>query len=119
MNRVNCFHLAEWGTWPTFIFIFITMAPYARWVLPSFKQTLLGACDEYMTTNDRGNDKTRSKLITRVAKDITDIVEGNEGERVPDDLEKVGNYFPLARTYLTMFIVCPHMVWQLRIRQCH
>ena len=95
------------------------MAPYARWVLPSFKQTQLGACDEYMTTNDRGNDKTRSKLITRVAKDITDIVERNEGERVPDDLEKVGNHFPLARTYLTMFIVCPHTVWQLCIRQCH
>ena len=72
------------------------MAPYARWVLPLFKQTLLGACDEYMTTNDHGNDKTCSKLITRVAKDITDIVERNEGERVLDDLEKVGNQFPPA-----------------------
>jgi hypothetical protein len=70
------------------------MAPYARWVLPSFKDSLLSSCDEYLASNDRGSDKTRSKLITRVSKDITDIAQNNN-ERLPDDLEKVGNAFYL------------------------
>ena len=69
------------------------MGPYARWVLLSFKETLLSACDEYMTTNDRGSNKACSQLITRVAKDIADIVESKENEKVPDDLEKVGHVF--------------------------
>jgi hypothetical protein len=64
------------------------MAPYARWVLDSFRQILLDACDEYLDTNDRGSEKKRSKLITRVSKDISDIV-GAKKERIPDDLEKV------------------------------
>ena len=95
MNRGNLFYLSDSKTESTFTCLSTTMAPYARWVLPSFKNTLLSACDEYMTTNDRGSDKARSKLITRVAKDITDIVEGNENEKVPDDLEKVGNVVTL------------------------
>ena len=64
------------------------MAPYARWVLDSFRQIFLDACDEYLDTNDRGSEKKRSKLITRVSKDISDIV-GAKKERIPDDLEKV------------------------------
>jgi len=71
----------------TFV-IYINMAPYARWVHQSFKQILVDACDEYLDTNDRSNEKTRSKLITRVSKDISDIAQANK-EAVPDDLEKV------------------------------
>lgn len=66
----------------------ITMAPYARWVLESFKHILVDSCDEYFDTNDRGNDKSRSKLITRVANDIAAIAQDKK-EHVPDDLEKV------------------------------
>jgi hypothetical protein len=64
------------------------MAPYARWVLPSFKQILIDHCDEYLDTSDRGSDKSRSKLITRVANDITAIAQENK-EAVPDDIERV------------------------------
>jgi hypothetical protein len=64
------------------------MAPYARWVKESFKQTLMDACDEYLDTNDRGNEKTRSKLITRVADEIGAIAK-DKTEDVPNDLEKV------------------------------
>jgi hypothetical protein len=64
------------------------MAPYSRWVHKSFKQTLLDNCDEYLETTDRGTDKTRSKLITRVAQDIAAIAEG-KSVPLPDDLEKV------------------------------
>ena len=48
----------------------------------------MDACDEYLQSTDRGNDKTRSKLITRVAKDITDIAK-EKNEALPDNLEKV------------------------------
>jgi hypothetical protein len=65
------------------------MARYARWVKESFKQTLIDACDEYLDTNDRGNEKTRSKLITRVADEIGAIAK-DKTEDVPDELEKVG-----------------------------
>ena len=64
------------------------MAPYARWALPSFRTILVNHCDEYLKSTDRGTDKTRSKLITQVAKDITDIAQQRE-EKIPDDLEKV------------------------------
>lgn len=64
------------------------MAPYARWVLESFKHILVDSCDEYFDTSDRGNDKSRSKLITRVANDIAAIAQDTK-EHVPDDLEKV------------------------------
>jgi len=67
------------------------MAPYARWVLESFKHILVDSCDEYFDTNDRGNDKSRSKLITRVANDIAAIAQDKK-EHVPDDLEKVNVY---------------------------
>jgi hypothetical protein len=66
----------------------ITMAPYSRWVLPSFKDTLLSACDEYMRSNDRGNGKTQSMLITRISQEIAAIAQ-EKNERVPEELEKV------------------------------
>jgi hypothetical protein len=56
----------------------------------SFKQTLLDNCDDYLDTSDRGSDKTRSKLITRVAHDIAAIAQAKNLE-LPDDLEKVNN----------------------------
>ena len=66
----------------------ITMAPYARWVLPSFKTILVNRCDDYLNSSDCRTDKGCSKLITEVAKDITDIAQQRE-ENIPDDLEKV------------------------------
>ena len=66
----------------------ITMAPYARWVLLSFRTILVNHCNDYLNSSDRGTDKAGSKLITEVAKDITDIAQQRE-ENTPDDLEKV------------------------------
>ena len=66
------------------------MAPYSRWVHSSFRQTLLDYCNDYLDTSDRGSDKTRSKLITRVAQEITSIADAQvEAVTLPDDLEKV------------------------------
>jgi hypothetical protein len=64
------------------------MPPYTRWVHASFRDVLSKSCDEYLKTSDRGNDKTRAKLVTRVSKDITEIAK-REKETLPDDLEKV------------------------------
>ena len=62
------------------------------WVHPSFRQILLDHCDEYIDSSDRGSDKTRSKLITRIAKDITEIAEAAvETILLPSDVEKVIN----------------------------
>src|ERR1700729_394335 len=66
----------------------ITMAPYTRWVFPLFRTILVNHCDDYLNSSDRGTDNGRSKLITEVAKDITDIAQ-EKGENIPDDLEKV------------------------------
>ena len=65
----------------------ITMVPYACWVLPSFRTILVNHCDDFLNSSDRGTDKARSKLITEVAKDITDIAQ-QRSEKIPDDLEK-------------------------------
>ena len=64
------------------------MPPYSRWVHDLFRSILVDSCDEYLESSDRGSDKTRSKFITRVATDITDIANNNN-ESLPDDLEKV------------------------------
>ena len=64
------------------------MAPYARWVYPSFKHILVNHCDEFLDSSDRGNDKSRSNLITWVAKDIAATAQ-EKNETVPDDIEKV------------------------------
>ena len=79
-RRVNIIH--------SHLFFTISMAPYNRWVLPSFRDTLLNHCDRYLESSDRGNDKSRSKLIVQVAQAITDIAR-EKSEQVPDDLEKV------------------------------
>jgi len=55
--------------------------------LPSFKDTLLSACDEYMRSNDCGNDKTWSMLITQISQEIAAIVH-EKNERVLEELEK-------------------------------
>ncbi|KIM78570.1 hypothetical protein PILCRDRAFT_11036 [Piloderma croceum F 1598] len=73
------------------------MAPYARWVHPSFRHILVNNCDEYLDSSDCGNDKSRSKLITRVATEISDIIAQENIERPPDDIPKCvriwfGNY---------------------------
>ena len=41
-----------------------------------------------MECNDRSADKPRSKLITKVSKEITDIAKANN-EPLPDKVEKV------------------------------
>ena len=64
------------------------MAPYARWVHESFKDTLINSCDEYLDTNDRGSEKTQSILITRVAQEIAAIAQDKE-LAIPGELEKV------------------------------
>jgi hypothetical protein len=64
------------------------MAPYNRWAQPPFLQTLLDSCDAYLASSDRGSEKTRSKLITKVSEELTAISERTH-EPLPDDLEKV------------------------------
>jgi len=56
----------------------------------SFKQTLLDNCNDYLDISDHGSDKSRSKLITRVAHDIAAIAQAKNLE-LPDDLEKVND----------------------------
>lgn len=65
------------------------MGPYSLWVQQSFKQTLLDHCDEYLNTTNRGNGKSRSKLITNVANDILAVAADKAA--LPTDLEKVLN----------------------------
>lgn len=81
------------------------MPPYARWVHASFKQTLIDACEAYVQTNDRGNDKARSKLITQVTQDITDIARNNN-ETLPDDVEKVLSSYCGRYINLMIILVC-------------
>lgn len=74
---------------------------YARWVHDSFRHVLVDACDEYLETNDRNSDKTRSKLISRISKEITSIAKTNN-ESLPDELEKVHklcSHFRMSETY--------------------
>jgi hypothetical protein len=54
--------------------------------------------------------KKRSKLITRIAKDLTDIVQ-EKGEQLPDDLEKVTMMACARPKSSLIFPVCPHLVW--------
>jgi len=62
------------------------------WVHLSFRKILLDHCDEYIDSSDRGSDKTQSKLITRVSKEITEISEAAvEVIPLPSDVEKVTN----------------------------
>jgi len=87
--RVN-FLAVGLGTLLTFTCIqYINMGPYSLWVQQSFKQTLLDHCDEYLNTTNRGNGKSRSKLITNVANDILAVAADKAA--LPTDLEKVLN----------------------------
>src|ERR1700733_6798828 len=58
------------------------------WVLPSFKQILIDSSNEYVNTTDKGRDKARTTLISRVAAEIRNTIDGTV-ETVPTDLEKV------------------------------
>ena len=60
----------------------------APWVRPSFRTILINYCDEYLECNDRSAEKPRSKLITKVSQEITDIAKANN-EPLPDEVEKV------------------------------
>src|SRR5260370_40008646 len=59
------------------------------WVLPSFKDILIDTCQEFLNSTDKGKDKKRSSLITRVAGEIRQAIEGTT-DTLPEDLEKVG-----------------------------
>ena len=110
-NRERTIHTSEFRTLLIVVQILpLTMAPYACWVLPSFREILVGACDEYLESNDRGTNKKRSKLITRIAKDLTDIAQ-EKGEQLPDDLEKVMMMACARPKSSLIFPVCPHLVW--------
>ena len=85
------------------------MAPYSCWVHSSFRQTLLDYCNDYLDTSDRGSDKTRSKIITRVAKEITDKAAENN-EPVPDDVEKVPLILHAIYTATLIIIVRSQLV---------
>lgn len=65
------------------------MPPYSRWVHQSFKAILHKYCDEFLASSDRGPEKTRSKLITQVSQEISDVAQRQVDASLPDDLEKV------------------------------
>ena len=58
------------------------------WVLPSFKQILINASDEFVRSTDKGKNKARTALINRVAEEICEVVQDTT-DKLPDDLEKV------------------------------
>ena len=58
------------------------------WVLPSFKQILINASDEFVRSTDKGKNKARTALINRVAQEIREVVQDTT-DKLPDDLEKV------------------------------
>ena len=60
----------------------------APWVHPLFRTILINYCNEYLECNDRSAEKPRSKLITKVSQEITDIAKANN-EPLPDEVEKV------------------------------
>lgn len=93
------------------------MGPYSRWVHQSFKQTLLDHCDEYLDTTDRGGDKTRTKLIARVANNIASIAQEKEVP-LPDDLEKVNCHDTFIWICWLTFSGRPYLVWELCIWKC-
>jgi len=72
------------------IFTCLHQSPWHHTVVGTsfIKDTLLSACDEYMRSNDCGNDKTWSMLITQISQEIAAIVH-EKNERVLEELEKV------------------------------
>lgn len=69
------------------------------WVLRAFKQILIDSSEEYMNTTDKVKDKPRTALVTRVADEIRQVVDGTD-TRLPDELEKVGLIVPHSCRYL-------------------
>ena len=66
-----------------------------QWVLPSFKQILIDASDEYVANTDKSKDKPRTALIARVADEIrgrtTQLGEACPGNwRRPSRLSSLG-----------------------------
>ena len=59
-----------------------------QWVLPSFKQILIDASDEYVANTDKSKDKPRTALIARVAEEIRQAIDGTN-DKLPEDLHKV------------------------------
>ena len=59
-----------------------------QWVLPSFKQILIDASDEYVANTDKIKGKPRTVLIDRVAEEIHQAVDGTN-DKLPNDLHKV------------------------------
>ena len=61
------------------------MTRYACW----FSIIQANTCNKYLESNDCGTDQKCSQVINWFSKDITDITQAKQ-ERLPDDLEKVG-----------------------------
>jgi len=59
-----------------------------NWVLPSFKNVLIDASQEFLDSTDKGKDKARTALITRIAGKIRQAVV-QTGDPLPEELEKV------------------------------
>ena len=76
------------------------MAPYTHWVHDLFKDLLHDSCDEYLQSSDHGQDKTWTKLITRVSTNIAEIVLDNNVV-VPNNLEKVVYLFGYLNIFRT------------------
>lgn len=72
----------------TFPHLASTMSTYNRWVKDSFKHILTEACDEYLKTNDRGSEKTRSIFLDRITREIEEF-QTKAKDKVPDNLRKV------------------------------
>jgi hypothetical protein len=69
-------------------FLSLTLNMRKPWVRPSFKQILIDCSQEYLNTTDKGREKTRTAMISRVADEIRKTVEGTE-DTLPEELEKV------------------------------
>ena len=76
------------------------MAPYTHWIHDLFKNLLHNSCDEYLESSDCGQDKTQTKLITRVSANIAEIASNNNVV-VPSDLENVVYLFGYLNIFRT------------------
>lgn len=79
--------MERWDTFHSFHSLCINMGNN-QWVLPSFKQILINASDEYVANTDKSKDNPRTVLIARVADEIRQAVNGSN-DKLPDDLHKV------------------------------
>jgi hypothetical protein len=58
------------------------------WVLPSFKNILIDASQEFLNSTDKGKDKARTALVMRIAGEVREAV-ATSGDPLPEELEKV------------------------------